>query len=338
MHEGPSRSKLWFPEAIDLRARTVRLCHAERDQLAAAPFLDERWDSSGLETRVVDLRELAPQPPAAAPRFIWHSAFCCSTLLARCLDAPGINLSLREPSVLEEVANIRRTQGAAAAEAWLRSLVPALARPAAGERCITIKPTNTVNNLIGTVARLYPEARHLCLTSDARSFLISIARKGEAGRAFARRLFTIFAMDGHAVARTDSRQLMKMSDLQIAALVWHMQVACMLDGMRRSGAEDRFASLDGDLFVRDPVTALTRVDDFFELGLGAAHIADTAGGPLFHRDAKDATRAFDPDLRADEAKRMAASLGPELEAIVEWSYGLFPDSPRDGMLPRALMP
>jgi hypothetical protein len=333
---------IWFPDAVDARNRAVRLCLTPRSGLADTAFLDDRWDRSGCQTRTVPLGQL-PQPDApAAPVFIWHTAFCCSTLLARCLDRPGTALSLKEPAALMEIANIKRRQGQAVSDAWLKPVVTALCQPVAGEHHAVIKPTNTVNNLIGDVARLFPDSRHLFLTSQLRAFLISIAKKGEAGRAFARRLFTIFAMDGHPVARTDPRQLMQMSDLQIAALVWQMQVAAMLEAAAQGqgqgvGPAARFASMDGDAFVADPAKGLAAADAFFGLELGADHVKETAEGPLFTRDAKDTGQAHGPDRRRQEAERIAGQLGPELDAIVDWSYGLFPQSPRDGRLPNALV-
>jgi hypothetical protein len=66
-------------------------------------------------------------------------------------------------------------------------------------------------------------------------------------------------------------------------------------------------------------------------------VKETAEGPLFTRDAKDTGQAHGPDRRRQEAERIAGQLGPELDAIVDWSYGLFPQSPRDGRLPNALV-
>lgn len=255
---------LRFPDAVDAQTRSVRLRDVTRESLAAAAFLDDRWDRAGCAAQSVPLAELVPDGPGARPVFIWHTAFCCSTLLARCLDKPGRNLSLREPAALMEVANIKRRDGVAVSDLWLRGLLPSLAASAGTDACVTIKPTNTVNNLIADTARLFPQARHLFLTSSLRAFLTSLAKKGEAGRSFARRLFTIFAMDGHPVARSDPRQLMQMSDLQIAAIVWHMQIATLQAALAQ-GPAAAFASLDGDAFVAAPAAALTAVDGFLAL-------------------------------------------------------------------------
>ena len=326
----------WFPDAFDANAGSVLLTKTARAGLAGASFLDERWDRSGLEQKAIPLSELAGLPATKSPpAFIWHTAFCCSTLLARCLDRPGRNLSLREPTTLMAIANQKRMQGVAASNASLGLLLAALGRPFVGKERVTIKPTNTVNNLILDVMDIAPASKHILLTSDLPSFLVSIAKKGEAGRGFARKLFTIFAMDGHPVSQMDPRQLMQMSDLQIAALVWHMQIASFMAAAQKGGAS-RVAWLDGDSFVTEPQAVLDRVDGFLELGLGTDHTSKTANGPLFKRDAKDASKAYTPEDRAREKQQTLDGLGPELGAIMDWSYSLFPASPRNGRLAPAL--
>lgn len=327
----------WFPDAHDANAHTLRLTRVSRKALADQAFLDERWDRSGaqqLSQPVSDFAMLAL--PKRAPNFIWHTAFCCSTLLSRCLDKPGANLSLREPAALMSLANMKRMQGADALQRELGPVLSLLSRPFVRREHVTIKPTNTVNNLIGDVAGLLPEARHLLLYSDIRAFLLSIAKKGEQGRAFARQLFVIFAMDGHPIARTPPRDLFKLSDLQIAALVWHMQIAAFL-GAARAGGAARFASLDGDRFLLSPEAGLVAVDSFLGLGLGAEHARSTVAGPLLGQDSKEPAQAHSASRRAAEARQAAEMIGPSLEAIIDWSYGLFPSSPRAGAMPHPLL-
>ncbi|WP_417492903.1 hypothetical protein [Maricaulis sp.] len=327
----------WFPYAHDAGSHTLRLSRVSRKALVEEAFLDDRWDRSAAQQAAHPVSDFAGLAlPKRAPCFIWHTAFCGSTLLARCLDKPGTNLSLREPAVLMSLANMKRTQGAEALGRELGPVLALLSRPFVRREHVTIKPTNTVNNLAGDVSRLLPQARHLLLYSDLRAFLLSIAKKGEPGRAFARQLFTIFAMDGHAIAQTAPRELLKLTDLQIAALVWHMQLASLLEAARAVGA-DRFASLDGDSFLQTPEPALIAVDDFFGLGLGADHAKAVADGPLFGRDSKDPTQAYSAARRAEEAQQTAAMIGPSLDAIIEWSYGLFPSSPRPGAMPHPLL-
>lgn len=334
---GLSADASLFPDAVDVASARVSLVKVSRADLAGEAFLDERWDRTGLARDIRPLSALAPRGhmTGSGLLFIWHTAFCCSTLLARCLDKPGQNLALREPAALMGVASLYRTGRASEARSALAGIIGQMAAGLGQDPRVTIKPTNTVNNLLPECAELFAQSRHVLLSSSLKSFLISIAKKGEAGRAFARQMFTVFALDGHAIARTDQRQLMQMSDLQIAALVWHMQMETFRAALKRFGPEC-FVWLDGDAFVSRPAQALNALDEWAGLGLGASHARDIADGPLLTRNAKSPDEAFGAKTRLSQAGQIAAQLGPELDQIVNWSCGLFPGSNADGHLPVAL--
>ncbi len=177
----------WFPDNVDLNRGTFGFVQTGRDALSRQSFLDSRWDRSPLAR--VDI----PIPIVAATlenlhrpklNFIWHTAFCCSTLIARCLDVAGQNLSLKEPQILIFLTEAKRAGHIASQDAAFKLL----ARHYHPNESVLIKPTNAVNNLIPEAVHA-TDGRMLFLYSDCKSFLISIAKKGEMGRIFARKLF-----------------------------------------------------------------------------------------------------------------------------------------------------
>src|SRR5262249_43911588 len=106
----------WFLEDYNVGTRKLRFVCADRNTLASTPFLAEgMWDYSALPQREVAENELLGLLPANAPapriHFLWHTAFCCSTLIASLLDRGGVNLSLKEPGILLILADAKR-QGA----------------------------------------------------------------------------------------------------------------------------------------------------------------------------------------------------------------------------------
>ncbi|HTO40148.1 MAG TPA: hypothetical protein VL026_04170, partial [Rhizomicrobium sp.] len=96
---------------MDFSRNTFGFVQTNRETLSRQPFLDSRWDRSPLPrvdipiSTVIAATEHRPRPQV---NFIWHTAFCCSTLLSRCLDIPGANLALKEPQILILLAEAKR--------------------------------------------------------------------------------------------------------------------------------------------------------------------------------------------------------------------------------------
>jgi hypothetical protein len=143
--------------------------------------------------------------------------------------------------------------------------------------------------------------------------------------------------DDHVQARWPAPKLLLMSDLQLASMVWHMQIAEFLRNWPLLGA-GRAASLDCDAFLASPVDTLRKLDDFFELGLGEKHLEKVVSGPLFRRNAKTGEDSFDASRRLKEHAQTAQQLGGDLDRIVAGSYAICRTTPRGAPLPEPLVP
>ena len=91
------------------------------------------------------------------PRMIFHSAYCCSTLLARAFDVPGVSFGLKEPQILNDVVGlqVRRADPRQVAAALDVALL-LLARPVVAGEVNVIKPSNLLNPLIPLVTAMRP--------------------------------------------------------------------------------------------------------------------------------------------------------------------------------------
>jgi hypothetical protein len=313
----------WFPDNVDFNRNTFGFVRTDRKVLSRESFLDSRWNRSALarvDVPISAISSAVEKLPRPKLNFIWHTAFCCSTLIARCLDAENANLSLKEPQILILLAEAKR-----AGRQISGSTDAAFGLLARGREQVLVKPTNAVNNLIPDALRT-TDGRMLFLYSDCKSFLVSIAKKGEMGRIFARKLFGLFAADGHPQAKWPWQTLFELSDMQVAALVWHMQIA----EFRRSRDVSRSAALNCDEFLAHPREMLEKLNVFFGLGLSATQL--DAALPLLARNAKDANESFNAERRAAEASDAAKVFGGELDTVVEWSYRACPETPRGNPL------
>ncbi|HSC18370.1 MAG TPA: hypothetical protein VLC74_05600 [Rhizomicrobium sp.] len=334
----------WFPAEYDIPTRMLRFAQSSRETISNETFLGEgKWDYSKLPQvefpERVMLRHLPDKTAKPQVNFIWHTGFCCSTLIARLLDVPGKNLSLKEPGVLLLLADVKRQKamgpGKTFSPRFPELLFYLLCRPfSAGER-ITIKPTNSCNHILPDAVSL-TQGKHLFLYSDCRSFLISIAKKGEYGRQYARKLYAGIVGDGNVQARWPIADVFAMTDLQTASILWHMQIA----EFQRSWpllAPGRATSLDCDAFLADPLGALVKIDEFLGLGIGRECLADRIASPVFSRHSKDSMTAYTQENRRADHARLAGEMKSVLEDIVPRSYELCKATPRGAPLPNPLM-
>ena len=311
----------WFLHDIDPVSVRAGFVRADRESLSATPFLDHRWRPAD---RVDATLPLASLPvPTEAPRlsFIWHTSFCASTLLATALDSPGRCLSLKEPRALVILAAMKRNGDLGPGASLAKSAFGLMARRFAEDEHILIKPSNGANALIPEAAAL-TRGRMLLLYSDCESFVLSMARQGRSGFAYVRERFASLTADGHPISRWPVSHLLRLTDLELTALVWRMEMDVLEAASQ--GLGDRARSLDCRLLLDDPGLVLTKADDFLDLGIGRERLSLAAHGSLLQRDAKNPSQAYDARSKAEEKARLRAMIGPDLPEVVRLIEQVFP--------------
>ena len=216
-------------DTLPQHGETKFLITSER-ALADAAFVDIRFESQSIGNVVVPTRELVatvaknlqPRPPV---HFIFHHAFVCSTLLARCLNQIDAFFSLKEPWILRRLADIKREHGLNIPEQHWRQMyltyLPLLAKNYASGQSLVIKATNVANNLIADVAKFSPQQKILYLYSDIGSFLVSNLKKSASTQKKMPGLLASFLKDSDLASRhgqilnSDKHTL-----LQTCALIW----------------------------------------------------------------------------------------------------------------------
>jgi hypothetical protein len=309
----------WLPDALDAGRGVIRFSRIGAGALRREAFLDARKENAVVARAEARIDAIEPFAPAAAPAaYIFHSAFCGSTLLARALDHSGRSLALKEPNILLDLANARRVHPAYRSDEAFRRhaeiVFRLVERRRAPEERIVVKPTNLALPLAPVVmARGSPV---LFLYGTLREFLLSILKKGEEGRAFGRKMFNIFALDRTPLGAIEPRQAMSFTDLQAAALVWRHQIE---EFTALIAAAPRAASLDYASFVGSPAAYLCAASDFLGLDLPHAALHEAANGPVFKADAKFAGKPFTAQTRHAANVDLESRHSAELTMITGWA-------------------
>lgn len=329
----------WLPHRFHVDRGVVAIGKFSRDALSDASFLDYRIEPKAEAWTDVPLKDfLNLGSLAAAPLFIFHTSYCCSTLLSRALDRPGAALSLKEPEIVMSASNMFRTTSSdndrRRAQEFLKTTLSLLARPfARGER-VVVKPTNAANNLAPIVVAA--GAPTLILYGGLREFLTSVIKKGETCRTMIRQIYRVYAMDGTGVAAIPQRDALALTDLQIAALVWRHQMELFADLLDRSGANP-VRTLDFKTFLPRPRETLEAASALFELEADPRIWLDAAEGPLFARDAKDAGRPYNAERQARDERGIMEAHAETIDLIEDWAMALSIWPRRTRMLAQPLL-
>ena len=269
----------------------------------------------------------------STPRLIFHSAYCCSTLLARAFDIPGVSFGLKEPQILNDVTGLQLRGGdprqvAAAMDIALLLL----ARPLGKGEVNVVKPSNVLNPLLPLVTAMRPDVRGILLHAPLDVFLASVARKEIEGRTWVRELMWKLIQLGLAGRfGFTSEELYRHTDLQVAAAGWLAQQALFAEAADKHAG---FRTLDSETLTRRPNECLLALGELFGIDFDADA---AASGPAFRTHSKDRSD-YSPEERARERERGQAVHAREVEIVVKWSEALAQHAGIPMILPSPLLP
>ncbi|WP_010186258.1 hypothetical protein [Sphingomonas sp. PAMC 26605] len=317
-----ARDPAWLAHRYDPGHDAVHFLPLPRADHRRATFLTDAYLPAGLTPLVVRRADaIAAAPPTAPLHFLFHSAFCCSTLLARALDHPGWAMGLKEPVILNDIIGWRRRGGKGPDMAGvLDDVLTLLARPFAPGEAVFVKPSTAVNALAPALLTLRGDACAVLLYAPLRTYLGSIARKGLDGRLWVRTLLIGMLDDGLVDLGFAPRDYLGLTDLQIAAVGWLAQQHLFARLVDQFGAT-RVRTLDSATLMADPSAALTRLATLTRHPLAAETLDAIAQGPAFTTHSKSGA-AFTPDDRAAELARGDTLHADEIEKVAIWAESI----------------
>lgn len=307
------RDPLWHADRYDPGHDAVHFRVLTRAGHRAATFLTDEYLAAATPVVIRRADAVAAAAGVAPLHFIFHSAFCCSTVLARAFDAPGAAMGLKEPALLNDLVGWKgRGATPAALASVLDDALTLFARPFGAGEAVVIKPSNLVNSLALAMLTVRPGSCALLLHAPLRTYLGSIARKGMTGRLWVRDLLVKQLRDGLAWPGMGAEDFIGQTDLQAAAVGWLVQHA--LFARLAARFPDRVRTLDSETLMAEPAAAMTALARLFGLTLDVPAIV---AGPAFARHSKTGD-TFGAAARAAETQGEAVH-ADEIAKVAVWA-------------------
>lgn len=264
-------------------------------------------------------RALAENPP----RFIFHTAYCGSTFLSRCLDVEGVSVNLREPQILLDAANAKRLQWRSKTTNLDYRQMPKLAlgllqKHAAAPEKLLIKPINSVNNIIPELLDITRRGRSVMLYTDARNFVLSTLKKGEGGKQTIRSMFDLLRCDFPHLSNLQLTHTIHMTDLRVIMTLWRLQLEQAEQVLRQFSPQHAMASIYGERLIDDPQSVLQAVNKFLDLGISSAQLNAIVDSDDRFTDAKNEGQKFSKEKRRLAYERLEEFYGTDLSDGLQW--------------------
>ena len=313
-------------DTLPQKGQTRFLVTDER-KLAEAPFADIRYEPLAIDSITVATRDLVHwlkqyKRPRPQTHFIFHHAFVCSTLLARCLNQVEAFYALKEPWILRRLADIKRLHGptipAPHWHAMYDTYFSLLSKDYKSGRALVVKATNVANNLIADIVRYSPEQKILYLYSDIESFLVSNLKKPAATQGKMPELLAGFLKDSDfAKQHGELLNTGRLTLLQTCALIWVCNVYALKQVVERSGYSG-LCTLDMAHLLSDPEAALRQVSQHFGHTASAEDLALMTHADTMGRNAKDTAHQYSVELKEEERRQVYNSSQSDITHALQW--------------------
>jgi Sulfotransferase domain len=324
----------FYPVSADFPAHRISFVRMTRNTYRDSSFLDYRTIRADPRIYTVNLDDVLlyeapiPAPPVGA-HYILHSAFCCSTLLARYLDLIPSCFVLKEPWLLTQLAILRshiageKSEGAVqndGSEEFLSVFnlgLKLLSRTCAEHQTVIVKVNDICNPLGNLLLKYSHQSRIVFLSSSLRTFLLAVL-KSEDRRTWLRERVKGAKHNAAAAPGMVEIDATNLGDAEAGAYLWTLNRAICHD-LRTNGNSDRVLAMNGEAISDTPKEALSEIGAFLGLPLKEKDILEMMKHATASRYSKNQSQKYDAKSRLEEVVQLENRWGAEVDKGVEWA-------------------
>lgn len=328
----------FFPVHYDRRRGVLQFVYVSRDLYHQYAFLDQReaalQSARRFEITTEQLRcdSLPTFHNARRPvHYILHTAFCCSTLLARYLECLPRCFVLKEPALLTTIIpdalclipyQAWDSQSGSATAPATDSLpclcLRLLSRSYHGTDDVIIKANDQCTVIAPILLAHDNRSKILLLSIALRSFLVAVLKNSTRRRWIRKRMAFILPLVGLVPSLANIDPIV-LNDACAAAYLWLFYRNLFL--RLRANNPDRVRLLDGEQLAAGAVVrrrAIAEAVAHLGLKVSEMDIEAAVQSEVSRRHAKNMSMIFDSRIREAEQITEERHLRPELDSAEQW--------------------
>lgn len=335
-------SPAYFVRGLEEDRKMLVLQRMSRQTYQSSSFLNEKLEAADdlyhllpLDQTLAHFRQSAPLPKPI--HYIFHFAFCGSTLLSRCMDYPDHTMVYKEPDLLHQIGYYLRFPNVYSlpAKELLSFGLSSVQRTFQSTETPIVKLTDSCSNLPALCLDVHAEARAIVVYNSLETFLLATL-KSRKRRQYTRGMYIRARNDMASAGISLEVSKHMLSDAQMSGYVWLSLMYRYTDWLSRYGS--RFRSLKMDSLLAAPLQTMQAASSFMNLKIPPSLFEKTLDQGVFTRHAKAQHLQFDGTIYQSQKAMLMASLATEIEEGQKWVQQVKTQFPVDETLPAPLLP
>ncbi len=315
---------IWHPCSFDHKKMQMQFVKITADNINQAPFIDDRYltnyQSDYITIGFRDLHNFLRKRESIQPDgFIFHTAFCGSTLISRNMALIDGGCSIREPNILKELAILKRLYPEICQSKMWKDVIwvstQLLCRRHQSDGMTFIKPSNFDNNIIIDIMQQYPNSKYLFLHSGMQSFIVSNLKRGNYNKNFIDIMLKSLNVDSAFLSENAIPINDDMMPVNKIILVWIMQISNYTNIFNNNLQKKRLLNFES--YLDNPEKKLKDCYEFFSVKSECyLPLIDSA---IQAKHSKDNKREYSVEEKLKEDNELQKKYECEINDALEWS-------------------
>lgn len=328
----------WFPARVNFFEDKAYFVKMSLQWYRESVFLDPgRIKGSCVIASDLDwLQGVAGQIEGQPTGFIFHTAFCGSTLMSQALAAVYNSLPLREPEVLGNLLVYLRSQRATLEEydARIKQVLQLLSRSYKAGQYAVVKANDYANPLMPELLNRH-DLPVLFMYTPLAEFLAGCLKADNRREWIRQRFQSVQRFAPSLLHWPDPLAIEDDAYGEMAAVYWSYNIALFREAHRL--APGQVCSLDFNDMLADPLAAVQRAGQWFQLQPRTDVDAEAQLDGLFGVYSKNSQFKYSPQQRNNDVERILDQNSDQLPAAERLAKQLLGDGYPQQRLPAVLM-